>query len=112
MHLAQVQMESEQVRAMQQEKLGSLVFTAVRNATPAGHAVSTAPVSSIPTTTMVASTEPAGWPEISLSYLVVAVCMLAIVFLMSLSLAARSREEKELARIRYDMSRWAYRTAS
>jgi hypothetical protein len=42
----------------------------------------------------------------------VSVCMLAMVFLMGLSLAARSREEKELARIRHDASRWTYRMAS
>jgi hypothetical protein len=42
----------------------------------------------------------------------VAVCMLAMVFVMKLSLAARNREEKELARIRHDASRWVYRMAS
>jgi hypothetical protein len=42
----------------------------------------------------------------------VAACMLAMVFVMGLSLAARSREEKELARIRHDASRWTYRMAS
>lgn len=45
-------------------------------------------------------------------FFVVAVCMLAMVLLMGLSLAARSREEKELARIRHDTSRWVCRMAS
>jgi hypothetical protein len=110
--VAQTQMQSEQVRAMQQETLGGLMFAAVRTEPPAVQLVSASAVAALPKATAVASTEPATWPEISLSYLVVAVCMLAMVFLMGLSLAARSREEKELARIRYDMSRWAYRTAS
>ena len=111
-HVVQAQMQSEQVRAMQQETLGSFVFAAVRTEPPAVHPVSASAVASLPTVTAVASTEPAAWPEIPLSYLIVAVCMLAMVFLMGLSLAARSREEKELARIRHDASRWVYRMAS
>jgi hypothetical protein len=111
-HVVQAQMQSEQVRAMQQETLGSVVFAAVRTEPPAIHPVSASAVASLPTVTPVASTEPAAWPEIPLSYLIVAVCMLAMVFVMGLSLAARSREEKELARIRHDASRWAYRMAS
>ncbi len=111
-HVAQVQMQSEQIRAMQQETLGSFVFAAIRPEPPAVHPVSASVIASIPTATAVASTEPASWPEIPLSYLLVAVCMLAMVFLMGLSLADRGRNEKELARIRHDASRWVYRTAS
>jgi hypothetical protein len=110
--VAQAQMQSEQVRAMQQETLGVLVFAAVRTEPSAVHPVSASTVASIPTVTAVASTDPAAWPEIPLGYLVVAVCMLAMAFVMGLSLAARSREEKELARIRHDASRWVYRMAS
>lgn len=112
LHVAQAQMQSEQVRAMQQETLGGLMFAAVRTEPSAVHPVLASAVASIPKATAVASTEPAAWPEIPLSYLIVSVCMLATVFFTGLSLAARSREEKELARIRHDMSRWAYRTAS
>ena len=112
LHVAQAQMQAEQVRAMQQETLGGLVFAAVRTEPSAVLPVLASAVASIPKATAVASTEPAAWPEIPLSYLIVSVCMLAMVFLMGLSLAARSREEKELARIRHDASRWAYRMAS
>jgi hypothetical protein len=109
-HLTQAQMESEQVLAMQQEKLGGFVLAAIRAETPTAHAASA--VASIPEATAVASTEPAVWPEIPLGYLLVAASMLTMVFLMGLSLAARSREEKELARTRHDASRWVYRMAS
>lgn len=111
-HVAQAQMQSEQVRALGQETLGGFVFAAVRTEPPAVHPGSAPVVASIPTVTAVASTEPTAWPEIPFSYLIVAVCMLAMVFVMGLSWAARSREEKELARIRHDASRWAYRMAS
>lgn len=111
-HVAQAQMQSEQIRALEQETLGSLVFAAVRTEPPAVHPGPAPVVASIPTVTAMASTEPASWPEIPFSYLIVAACMLAMVFVMGLSWAARSREEKELARIRHDASLWVYRMAS
>lgn len=111
-HLTQAQMESEQVRAIQQETLGGFVLAAVRTETPTDHAVSASAVASIPEATVVASMEPAVWPEIPVGYLIIAASMLMMVFLMGLSVAARSREEKELARTRHDASRWVYRMAS
>ncbi len=110
--VARAQMQSEQGRAMQQETLGGFVFAAVRTEPSAVHLVPELANASIPTIPAVASVEPAAWPEISLSHLIVAVCMLAMVFVVGLSMAARSREEKELARIRQDASRWVYRMAS
>jgi hypothetical protein len=112
-HLTQAQMESEQVRAMQQEKLGGLVLAAVRSETPVHRSVAPAAIASIPPqATAVASTEPATWPEISVGYLIVATFMLSIVFFAMLSLATLAREEKELARMRHDASRWIYRMAA
>lgn len=107
--LAQAQLESEHVRAAQQEQLGGIVLAAVRTDTPADHTVSASAVASIPKPTTIASTDPVAWPEIPLGYLIAAVGMLAIVFLMGLLMAARSREEQELARIRHETTRWVYR---
>jgi hypothetical protein len=109
--LAQVQLESEHLRAVQQEQLGGFVLAAVRTDTPADHTVSAPVVASIPTPSASASTNSVAWPEIPLGYLLVAIGMLAMIFLTGLFMAARSREEQELARIRHETSRWVYRTA-
>ena len=110
--VAQAQIQSEQDGAMQQETLGGLLFATIRTQTSPDDAISPLVIAPTSTSTVVASSEPMAWPEIPLSYLIVAVCMLAMVFVMGLSLAGRSREEKELARIRQDASRWVYRMAS
>lgn len=110
--LTQAQTESEQMHAKQQERLGEILFAAARTQPSDSHAISPITLTPTPTSAAVAYAEPMAWPEISLSDLIVAGCMLAMVFLMGLSLATRSREEKELARIRHDASRWVYRTAS
>ena len=60
----------------------------------------------------VASTKPASWPEIPMSYLMAAGLMLATVFLGSLSLVARNREARVLAQLRQDADRWTFRMAA
>lgn len=110
-HVVQVQRSSEQGRAVQQERLASLIFASVRHTTSAEVAVP--PI--IPATSQdiaVASTKPASWPEIPMSYLMAAGLMLATVFLGSLSLAARNREARVLAQLRQDADRWTFRMAA
>lgn len=106
-----VQMRSEQERAVQQERLASLIFASVRHATSAEVAVQ--PI--IPATSRdiaVASTEPTSWPEIPMSYMIAAGFMLAAVFWGGLSMAAQQRETRALAQIRRDADRWAFRMAA
>jgi hypothetical protein len=110
-HVVQVQRSSEQGRAVQQERLASLIFASVHHTTSAEVAVP--PI--IPATSQdiaVASTKPASWPEIPMSYLMAAGLMLATVFLGSLSLVARNREARVLAQLRQDADRWTFRMAA
>jgi hypothetical protein len=110
-HVVQVQMSSEQGRAIQQEQLASLIFASVRQTTSTEATVQP----TIPATSQaiaVASTKPASWPEIPMSYLMAAGLMLATVFLGSLSLAARNRETRVLAQLRQDADRWTFRMAA
>ncbi len=109
--VVQVQMSSEQGRAIQQEQLASLIFASVRQTTSTEATVQP----TIPATSQdiaVASTKPASWPEIPMSYLMAAGLMLATVFLGSLSLAARNREARVLAQLRQDADRWTFRMAA
>jgi hypothetical protein len=109
--VVQVQMSSEQGRAIQQEQLASLIFASVRQTTSTEATVQpTIPVTS--QDIAVASTKPASWPEIPISYLIAAGLMLATVFWGSLSLAARNRETRVLARLRQDADRWTFRMAA
>ncbi len=110
--LTQAQIGSEEVLAMQQEKLGSLILAAVRTEAFNDRPVSAAPLASIPVAATVASAGPTAWPELPVGYLIAAGIVLGIVFFVGLSLAARSREEKELARMRHDAARWSYRMAA
>jgi hypothetical protein len=105
--VVQVQMRSEQGRAVQQEQLASLIFASVRHTTSA--------VPTIPPTSqdiVVASTGPASWPEIPTGYLIAAGLMLATVFFGGLSMAAQNREARALAQLRRDADRWVYRMAA
>lgn len=110
--LALAQLEAEQVRAMQQEKMGSLVFAAARAQAVADRAVPITAVVAVPATASVASERSTAWLDVPFVYLVAAACILAAIFAVGLSWAARSREEKELAKAQHDASRWVYRMAS
>ncbi|MCP9448934.1 MAG: hypothetical protein NNA21_02585 [Nitrospira sp.] len=110
--LALAQLESEQVRAVQQEKMGGLLFAAARAQTVTDRAVPTMAVAVVPVTTSVASERSTAWLDVPFVYLVAAACILAAIFAVSLSWVARSREEKELAKAQRDASRWVYRMAS
>jgi len=106
-----VQMRSEQGRAVQQEQLASLIFASVRHTTSAEVAVPPI-IPAISHDIAVASTEPASWPEIPMSYMIAAGLMLATVFWGGLSMAAQHRETRALAQIRRDADRWAFRMAA
>jgi hypothetical protein len=108
--VAHAQMNAEQSRAAQQEQLAGLIVAAVRSEIPTDRI--TAPTVSAPShEIVVASTEPISWPEIPMGYLMVAGILLATVFLLGLSMAAKSREARALAQMRRDAERWAFRMA-
>ncbi len=113
--VVQVQMRSEQGRAVQQEQLASLIFAAVRNEAITDRPTQpTVAVLSMPPSenTAVPSTEPASWPEIPMTYLIAAGLMLATVFFGGLSMAAQNREARALAQLRRDADRWVFRMAA
>ena len=111
-HLTQAQTGTEEVRAAQQEQLASLVVAAVRTQTMIDQMDLLAAIESFPEDTTVAFTEPAAWPKVSMGYMIAASLLLAAVFFGGLSLAARSRESKLLAQMRYNEARWEYRIAA
>ena len=100
---------------MQQERLASLIFAAVRNEVithrPTQTTVAAAPAMPSENIAM-ASTESASWPEIPMTYLIAACLLLATVFLGGLSMAAQSREAKALAQLKREADRWAFRMAA
>ena len=109
--VVQVQMSSEQGRAVQQEQLASLIFASVRQTTSA-EAILQPAIPAASQDIAVASTGPASWPEIPMSYLIAAGLMLAIVFLGGLSMAAQKREARVLTQLRQDADRWVFRMAA
>jgi hypothetical protein len=110
--VTQAQTGSEASRAAQQEQLASLVVAAIRTEALADRLTLLAAIESLPEATVVASTEPASWPEIPMGYLIVAGLMLVTIFFGGLSLTARSREKKALAEMEYQTTKWVYRMAA
>jgi len=109
----QAQTGSEEVRAAQQEQMGSLVVAAVRTEELADSLTLRAAIESFPEdTAAIGSTEPAFWPQIPIGYLIVAGIMLVTVFFGGLSLAARNRETKALAEMELHAAKWVYRMAA
>lgn len=108
--VAQVQRRLDQGHAMQQEQLAGLIFASVRHTTSTEATVQSA-IPAFSQDTAVPSTGPVSWPEIPMSYLIVAGLLLATVFFGGLTMAAQSREAKALARLRMDADRWVYRMA-
>ena len=115
LHVVRAQTEPEEVRAVTQEQLASLVVAAVRTEALADRLTLLAAIETIesfPENTAAASTKPAAGPDIPMGYLIVADLMLATVFFGGLLLTARSRETKALAEIRHEQDRWVYRMAA
>lgn len=112
LHVAQAQTGSEEIRAMKQEQLASLVVAAVRTEALADRVALLAAIESFPEDTTVGFTGPASWPEMPMGYLIAASLMLAAVFFGGLSLTARNRETKALAEMRHNAARWVYRMAA
>lgn len=110
--VTQAQVGSEEIRAMQQEQLASLMVAAIRTEALADRMTLLAAIESFPEDTAIASTEPASWPEIPIGYLTVSGLMLVTVFFGGLSLAARIRETKALAEMEHQAARWVYRMAA
>jgi len=110
--VTQAQVGSEEIRAMQQEQLASLMVAAIRTEALADRMTLLAAIESFPEDTAIASTEPASWPEIQIGYLTVSGLMLVTVFFGGLSLAARIRETKALAEMEHQAARWVYRMAA
>ncbi|MCP9447825.1 MAG: hypothetical protein NNA22_09700 [Nitrospira sp.] len=110
--LALVQLESEQIRAAQQENMGSLVFAAASTQALTGRAAPVITVAAVPVVAADVSEPSAAWPDVPFAYLAAAVCILSVIFAVGLSWVARSREEKELEKTQRDASRWVYRMAS
>lgn len=110
--VTQAQVGSEEIRAMQQEQLASLMVAAIRTEALADRMTLLAAIESFPEDTAIASTEPASWPEIQIGYLTVSGLMLVTVFFGGLSLAARIRETKALAEMEHQAARWVYRVAA
>jgi hypothetical protein len=111
-HVTQAQDGLEEVRAAQQEQLGSLVLASIRTEAQADRATLLAAIESFPENTAIASTELASWPEVPMGYLIVSGLMLVSVFFGGLSLATRSRETKALAEMEYQATKWVYRMAA
>jgi hypothetical protein len=109
--VVQVQRRLEQGHAMQQEQLASLIFASVRHTTSTEATVQPA-IPAFSQDTAVASTGPASWPEIPMSYLIAAGLLLATAFFGGLTMAVQSREAKALARLSRDADRWVYRMAA
>jgi hypothetical protein len=109
--VVQVQMRSEQGRAVRQEQLASLIFASVRQ-TASAEATLQPTIPAASQDIAVASTGPALWPEIPMSYLIAAGLMLATVFWGGLSMAAQNREARVLAQLRRDADRWVFRMAA
>ncbi len=112
LHVTQAQTEAEEVRAAQQEQLGSLVLAAVRTEALADRLTLLAAIEFFPEDTAVAFTESASWPEMPMGYLIAASLMLAAVFFGGLSLTAQSRESNALAEMRQDADKWVHRIAA
>jgi hypothetical protein len=111
-HVMQAQTGSEDVRAMQQEQLASLIVAAIRTEALTNRLTLPTAIGSVPVDTPVASTEPASWPEIPMGYLIVASLMLITVFFGGLSLTAHSREIRALAEMEHQAAKWVYRLAA
>ena len=112
LQVVQAQAGTEEVRAAQQEQLGSLVMAAVRTEALADRLTLLAAIESFPEDTAVAFTESASWPEMTMGYLMVGGLLLAAVFFGGLSLAAQSRDSQVLTEMRQDADKWAYRIAA
>lgn len=112
LQVVQAQTGTEEVRAAQQEQLGSLVMAAVRTEALADRLTLLAAIESFPEDTAVAFTESASWPEMTMGYLMVGGFLLAAVFFGGLSLAAQSRDSQVLTEMRQDADKWAYRIAA
>lgn len=110
--VTQAQVGSEEIRAVQQEQLASLMVAAIRTEALTDRLTLLAAIESFPEDTAIASTEPASWPEIPIGYLTVSGLMLVTVFFGGLSLAARIRETKALAEMEHQAARWVYRMAA
>jgi hypothetical protein len=110
--LALAQQESEHVRAVQQEQMGSLIFAASLGQALTDRTIQATAVAAVPASGDIATERSATWPDVSFAYLAAAVCLLATIFIIGLSWVARIREEKELAKAQHDASRWVYRLAS
>ncbi|MCP9463804.1 MAG: hypothetical protein NNA25_03295 [Nitrospira sp.] len=111
-HLALAQQESERVRAAQQEQMGGLIFSASVGQALTDRTIQATAVAAVPVSGVGATERSATWPDVPFAYLAAAVCLLATIFIIGLSWAARIREEKELAKAQHDASRWVYRLAS
>ena len=111
-HVTQAQLGPEEVRPAQQEQLASLVVAAIRTEALVDRMDLLAAIESFPEDVAVASTEPASWPEVPMSYLVIAGLMLGAIFFGGLSLAARSREIKALTEVEHQAAKWVYRMAA
>jgi len=112
LHLTQAQTGSEDVRAMQQEHLATLVVASIRTEALEDRLTLLAAIESFPEDTAVVATKPASWPEIPMGYLIAAGLMLMIVFFGGVSLTAHSRERKALAEMEHQSAKWVYRMAA
>lgn len=111
-HVAQAQQSLECDMATQQPQLGSLLVAAIRTDELMGRLTLLEAIESLPESTVVASTEPASWPEMPIGLLIVAGLMLAAVFFGGLSMSAGSREAKAAAAMQRNSSKWVYRMAA
>lgn len=111
-HLVQAQGAFEDERATNQYQLAGLMGAATRTEALMDRVTQLAARDSPPEPTIVASTEPAAWPEMPIGLMLISALLLASTFFGGLWLAAWSRESKALAEMRHQASQWVYRMAS
>lgn len=112
LHLTHARALSGAEQAANQQQMAGLIMAAVRTDALSDRLQLLAAIEFPQEQAPVASAQPASWPEIPLSVLIVAVAGLGTIFFLGLILSAKTREAKVQADRHRDMSRWVYRMAA
>ncbi len=111
LHLTHAQAITDTARAANQHQLATLVAAAIRTNALSDRLQLLAAID-FPQEPAAASTQPASWPEIPMSFVIMAMLAMSMVFFAGVILSAMSRAAKAQAEMTRDASRWVYRMAS